>query len=294
MIHSMTGFGRGEAEVNGVEATVEIRSVNKRFCEVRVRMPRTLAEKESEVQKRVKDAFGRGRFKVQVQVAQAEAAAVPLQVDTEVAQAYRQLLEDLRSAADLDDAPIRLEHLMEHGDVFEPLDAEEQAAEDGWPAIQQALSEAIEALQAMRRQEGRALHDDLAQRIDNLEAELEQARERAPERVEEHRDKLAERLDELAGDDRIDPDRLETEVAILADKLDVTEECVRLESHLELFREALQSDEPIGRKLNFITQEIHREVNTIGSKSNDSTLAHCAVRMKEEVEKIREQIQNVE
>jgi uncharacterized protein (TIGR00255 family) len=295
MIRSMTGFGRGEAEAEGVAATVEMRSVNKRFLETRVNLPRSLAQKEPDVEARVKDAFGRGRIKVQVQVESADEPAVPLQVDKEAARAYHRLLREVRDAAGLDDEPVRLEHLIEQSsDVLKPLDADDDLALSGWPAIERALDEAIEGLQAMRREEGEALHADLEERIGNLEDDLETAQRRAPERVEEHRAKLRERLAEMLDEDRLDEDRLETEMALLADKLDVSEECVRLDSHLNLFREALESDEPVGRKLNFITQEIHREVNTIGSKSNDPELAHCAVRMKEQVEKIREQIQNVE
>lgn len=293
MIKSMTGFGRSTAQVNGIEATVEMRSVNKRFCEVSVRLPRSLSERESDVQALVKKAFGRGRINVQIQVEEAEESAVPLEVDAEVARGYKLLLEDLRQAAGIEE-PVRLEHLLNHSDIFRPIEDGDETAEESWPAIEEALDGAIEELQTMRRQEGRSLQDDLEARINAIGEHLEKAKERAPRRVEEGRQKLKERLQEMMQDDRIDPNRLEEEIAILADKLDVTEECVRLESHLKLFRESLTSDEPVGRKLNFITQEIHREVNTIGSKSNDAELAHQAVQMKEEVEKIREQIQNVE
>jgi uncharacterized protein (TIGR00255 family) len=157
-----------------------------------------------------------------------------------------------------------------------------------------ALDAAIDAMRTMRREEGKALRSDLQDRIDAIEKHLSNIEERAPQRVDERQQRLRGRLEELVEDERIDPDRIETEIAVLADKLDVTEECVRLHSHLTMFREALDSDEPAGRKLKFITQEIHREANTIGAKADDETISRHAVQMKEEIEKIKEQIRNVE
>jgi uncharacterized protein (TIGR00255 family) len=227
-------------------------------------------------------------------VAADEEEALPIDLDTEKALAYKKLLERLSSAAQIQE-PIRLEHLMQFDDLFVASEeARDVAADEMWPAVEAALNEAIDALQSMRAQEGKALRSDLADRIDAIEDNLDTIEDRAPERVRERQARLQERLDELVADDRIDPDRLETEIALLADKLDVTEECVRLRSHLEMFREAMDADEPAGRKLKFITQEIHRESNTIGAKANDETISRCAVEIKEEIEKIREQISNVE
>jgi uncharacterized protein (TIGR00255 family) len=146
----------------------------------------------------------------------------------------------------------------------------------------------------MRVEEGKALHEDLEARTHTIDDHLNAIEERAPKRVEERQAQLRERLSELIADDNIDPDRIETEIAMLADKLDITEECVRLHSHLKMFREALDSEEASGRKLKFITQEIHREANTIGAKADDETISRHAVDMKEEIEKIKEQIRNVE
>jgi uncharacterized protein (TIGR00255 family) len=293
MIASMTGFGEGQATVEGVTATVEIRSVNKRHCDVSVRMPSTLAAHESQVQSHIKQAFERGRFNVRIQVEEAETEALPIEVDADAAAAYKRLLERLRDAAGLNE-PVKLEHLLDFSDIFTTVERDEEEPEEAWEAAQVALGEAIEQLRTMRRQEGRALRDDLEARVSDIEERLDTVEERAPERVEEKRERLTERLEQLVDDDRIDPDRLETEIAILADKLDITEECVRLRSHLEQFREALDNDDAVGRKLKFITQEIHREVNTIGSKANDPEISRAVVPMKEEIEKIREQIRNVE
>ena len=294
MIASMTGFGRGTATVHTITATVEIRAVNNRHCDVSARLPSSLAAHEGDLQAHIKQAFERGRFNVNVQVEGEEDESLPIEVDAERAASYRRLLDRLRNAAGLQ-APIQLEHLLHFSDVFTTVeDEDETVGEEAWDAVQVALGEAIEQLRTMRRQEGQALRTDLEARIDTIDEHLQAVEDRAPERVDTARDRLEKRLARLMDDDRIDPDRLEAEVAILADKLDVTEECVRLHSHLDLFREALANEDAVGRKLKFITQEIHREVNTIGSKANDATITEHAVQMKEAVEKIREQVRNVE
>ncbi|MGI9174988.1 MAG: YicC/YloC family endoribonuclease [Rhodothermales bacterium] len=292
----MTGFGRASLQHQGAEATVEMRSVNNRYCDVSVRLPRALAEREADVQAHVKAAFARGRITVQVQLEQSTDAALSIRVDEEAARAYARLLEHLREAAGFEE-PVRLEHLLRFSDVFTTPDDDEKetgADETAWEAVQAALDEATEALRAMRRQEGEALQADLLARADAIKAALQHVEARAPDRVTEARQKLHDRLQDLLESPRLNEDRLELEITLLADKLDVTEEGVRLRSHLALFREALHSDEPVGRKLNFLAQEMGREINTIGSKANDAEIAHLAVEMKEELEKIREQVQNVE
>lgn len=293
MIDSMTGFGRGQAEVGGVTAIVELRSVNNRFCEISVRLPRNLAHYESEVQARLKRAFSRGRINAQIQVESASDETLPIQVDAEAVRAYSTLLNKVRSAAGIED-PLRLEHLLNYSDIFATQESEDDASAALWTATEKALDQAISEMRQMRRQEGVALMADLQARIDTIEGLLVRVETRAPTRVTEARDKLKSRIRELVEDDRVDGDRLEMEIAMLADRLDVTEECVRLRSHLELFRDALNNENPEGRKLNFISQEINREVNTIGSKANDAEIARIAVEMKDELEKIREQVQNVE
>lgn len=293
MIDSMTGFGRGQAEVKNVAATVELRSVNNRYCEVSARLPRSLGDYESEVQARIKKVFSRGRITVQVQLDAVADEVLPIEVDQDAVRAYTSLLNRLRAAAGVSE-PIRLEHLLNYSDIFTTAETSSDEAELMWEATAAALDQAIEELRRMRRQEGSALLADLEERISAISRLLDSVQERAPVRVEEARQRLRGRLVDLLDDDRIDPDRLETEIAILADRLDITEECVRLRSHLDLFRQSLNSENPEGRKLNFISQEINREVNTIGAKSNDAEVAHLAVQMKDELEKIREQVQNVE
>lgn len=294
MMNSMTGFGRGAATVGTTEATVELRSVNNRYCEVSVRLPGRLNAFEPRIQNVLKAAFARGRIQVQVQVAQhADDAALPVTVNVRVAEAYGKLLRDLRTAAGLD-APVTLANLLTFSDVFQREEEPDAATEDTWQALEAALTGAIESLRAMRSAEGDALERDLTQRLNVIDAKLGAVETHAPERVTAARQRLHERLGELLDDERLDRDRLEVEIALLADKLDITEEIVRLRSHLDLFRQTMGGDKPAGRKLNFLTQEMNREINTIGSKANDTVVSHLAVEMKEALEQIREQVQNVE
>ncbi|HET6566378.1 MAG TPA: YicC/YloC family endoribonuclease [Rhodothermales bacterium] len=294
MITSMTGFGRGSAEVGGASATVEMRSVNSRFCEVSLRVPRDLVIRESDIQNQIRAAFDRGRITVQVQLAQNNEEAIPIEVDAEAARAYTRLLERLREAAGIE-SPVELQHLLTFSDVFKPADEAASAADEAaWQAVRQALAEAIRSMKDMRAQEGAALQSDLMQRLDGIERALAAVEERAPVRITEARERLRHRLAEVVADERINPERLEFEIAVLADRLDVTEECVRLRAHLQAFRSAFDQPEAVGRKLNFLVQEMNREVNTIGSKANDALIAHRAVEMKEELERIREQVQNIE
>lgn len=291
----MTGFGRGHARGDAGAATVELRSTNKRHLNVYVHLPDSMGEAEAEVRSRVEEAFERGQIDVDIDV---EAAAsdddAPVALDADAAMRYKERLERLSAAAQIKQ-PVRLDHLLHFDDVFAAEEEREAAQiQRAWPVVLEALDAAIDALRDMRADEGAALHDDLEGRIDAIGNHLDAIEARAPDRVKERQRRLRDRLGELIEDDRIDPDRLETEIALLADKLDVTEECVRLRSHLTMFREALASDGPSGRKLKFVTQEIHREANTIGAKANDETISRHAVQMKEEIEKIKEQIRNVE
>lgn len=294
MIRSMTGFGRGHASGEEASATVEIQSTNKRHLDIYVHLPDPLPEAENDVRSRMKEAFERGQFDVNVLVELKGSDDLPAALDADAAMRHKERLEQLCAAAQIKE-PIRLDHLLEFEDIFAAEEEREAAKiQRGWPAVTEALDAAIADLQAMRLDEGKALRNDLEKRTIAIAEHLNVIEERAPDRVEERQNQLRERLEELIDDDRVDPDRLETEIALLADKLDVTEECVRLHSHLNMFRETLDAEEPAGRKLKFITQEIHREANTIGAKANDETISSEAVQMKEEIEKIKEQIRNVE
>ena len=256
-------------------------------------MPRTMSAYESDLQTLVKKTFSRGRINVNVQIERTQEEVLPVQVDAKTAQAYHRLLTELREATGIDE-PISLGHLLQFSEVFTPPEERPDAGEQGWAVVRSALAMAIEAMATMRGKEGAALQTELTGRLDGIESRLMIVEKYAPTRVEQARVRLRERLADLFRDERLNPDRLEIEITLLADRLDITEECVRLRSHLNLFREALASDVPVGRRLNFLTQEMNREVNTIGSKANDATIAHVVVDMKEELEKIREQVENTE
>lgn len=292
MLRSMTGFGRGTAREGAADATVEVRTVNGRYAEVTVRGLGDLAEHEAAVQSLVKDAIERGNATVHVTLATG-AASGPLQVDPAAASALGALLRHAAEAAGLAPESVTVADLLRAGDVLVPAPPDPSAAEAAWAAVRAALAEALTRLDAMRQAEGTALADDLGARLDALDALTAEVEARAPVRLEAARQRLRDRLADLADVPDLDPGRLETEAVLLSDKLDVTEETVRLRSHLEQVREALAAPEPVGRRLNFLSQEIGREVNTIGSKANDAEITRLSVSMKEELEKIREQVQNV-
>jgi uncharacterized protein (TIGR00255 family) len=294
MICSMTGFGRGHANTEDATATVEIQSTNKRHLNIFVHLPDPLPEGVSKIRQRLQAAFERGQFDVNVSAELTGAAPLPVDINPELARHHKERLEQLAAAAEIDDS-VRLRHLLAFEDLFGGEEEREAATiQHAWPAVTTALDAAIDDLRAMRKQEGAALRDELEQRTHAIDAHLSAIEERAPTRVHEQQARLRARLQSLMDDESLDRDRIETEMALLADKLDVTEECVRLHSHLEMFRDALTTDTPAGRKLKFVTQEIHREANTIGAKANDETISRHAVEMKEEIEKIKEQIRNVE
>ena len=289
----MTGFGRGTATSGATSATVEVRTVNGRFAEVTVRSPRVLNAHEADLQARVKDVLARGNATVSVSLDRAESEP-PLAVNVEAAGAVGRALRQAAEAAGLSPDAITLADVLRFPEVLQaPASGADAEEAEAWEATRAALDEALERLDAMRDAEGGALDAALREHADDLERHTAEVEARAPRRVEALRQRLTERLEEMLADDRLDRARLETEIALLADKMDVTEETVRLRSHLAQFRDALAADEPVGRRLNFIAQEMNREVNTIASKANDPGLAEHAVGMKEALEKIREQVANV-
>lgn len=289
----MTGFGRAAAELDNITITIEIRSVNNRFCEVLVRSPKELNRWEGEIQNLVKKAFARGRINVQIQLERKQTNLSIVGINKEAAREYGKMLKQLRKAAGISDR-VRLSDITQFPDVFDRNAVESEDDKVVWQVTKAALSAAISDMTSMRATEGAALRRDLEDRVNELERLIAVVEERGPQRVVETKARLREKLDELANDERMNPDRLELEIALVADKLDVTEETVRFRSHTQQFREALDGGGEVGRKLNFISQEMNREVNTIGSKSNDAELTRTVVSMKEELEKIREQVENVE
>jgi len=289
----MTGFGRAEASKDGITATVEIRGVNSRYLDITARLPRTLSQREKDVKEIVRSFVSRGSLTIGVTLEEDSDGTAAVSVNKPAARAYMKLLTELRKAAKIRET-IKLEHLLKFSEVFEvPHDTESD--EGQWSVVGAALRAALEDFGAMRRKEGQELANDLQPRIQWLNETVSSIERLSKERIPAERKRLNERIAQLLEDKTIiDQNRLEVEIALLADKLDVTEECVRFRSHNKFFLEAVAAEESAGRKLNFLVQEMNREANTIGSKTNDAEIAHLVVNIKEELEKIREQLQNVE
>jgi uncharacterized protein (TIGR00255 family) len=288
----MTAFGRGDQAADGFRFTVEIRSVNHRFCDVRVKLPRKYGEFEEEIKKRINEGFSRGRFEVTVTVDESMEKARSLSLDLELARTYSKLLSDLRSELGLQDS-IGLQALLNFRDIFVFQD-DPETRERAWSILQTALEQAITHCSQMRVEEGRAIASDFEERLLELETLTGEIEARAPLVAIEVRDRLHKRIEDLLGEVSLDEGRLLQEVAYLADKSDITEELVRFQSHIQQFQDLLGSNGPHGRQLEFILQEMHREINTVGSKGNDLAIAQKVIQVKTELERFREQLQNVE
>jgi len=293
MISSMTGYGRGEVTRGDITAIAEIRTVNSRYFEVAAKLPRTMTLRENEVKELIRSRFIRGKINVALSIVRENSAGVPLKINTATARTYYKLLNDLRKAVKLKEK-VTLDHLMKFQDIIE-ISEFEKGDEDEWLLVKEALNIAIEEVAAMRLQEGNELEKDLKNRIHALNKSIDEIERIAKTRLPEERIKLEQRVRELSLDQSVvDNKRLELEFALLVDKLDVTEECVRFRSHNKFFLEAFKDVEPSGRKLNFLVQEMNREANTIGAKASSAEISHLVVGIKEELEKIREQLQNIE
>jgi uncharacterized protein (TIGR00255 family) len=289
----MTGFGRAEVNKNGITVSTEVRSVNSRYLDLTLRLPRNFSQREKEMKDIVRTFLNRGNLNIIVKVEHDSNDVVPLKVNKAAAKSYYKLLNEIRKTVKLPEK-VKLEHLLTFSDVLETVD-EEETDETEWELVQESVRQALGSLNAMRFQEGSELAADLEKRIRWMDETLNEVEKLSKERIPEERKNLHERIAELVEDKFvIDQNRLELEIALLVDKLDVTEECVRYRSHNKYFLEALNKNEAAGRKLNFLVQEMNREANTIGSKSSDATIAHLIVGLKEELEKIREQLQNIE
>lgn len=288
----MTGYGRGEASEEGVTAVAEIRSVNSRYFEVNTRLPRSLSLRENDVREIIRAKAGRGKINVVVSIERESANNIPLKVNKAAAKSYVKLLNELRKASGIKEK-VTLDHLLKFSEVIEAGELQSENEKE-WVVVEKAMSKALEELKLMRQKEGGELRIDLESRIQLLQAKIDSIEKLSKERISEQRVRLRERIQQLLSSETVDENRLELEIALLADKLDVTEECVRFRSHNKFFLEALSDKESAGRKLNFLVQEMNREANTIGSKAADASIAHLVVEAKEELEKIREQLQNVE
>jgi uncharacterized protein (TIGR00255 family) len=288
----MTGYGRGESAAERMTIAVELRSVNSRYLEVSARLPRSLSMRENEIKEIIRRRISRGKITMVAFIEKESNGDIPVRINASAAKGYYKLLNDLRKVVKLKQA-VRLEHVLQFSDVLEPIEIESTDDQE-WDVLQRALNEATENLLTMKLNEGEELGKDFRHRIGILEEKLSQIERLAVEQIPHERVRLRERIKQLLEKEPVDEGRLEMEIALLADRLDVTEECVRFRSHNKFFLEALKDKEPAGRKLNFLIQEMNREANTIGSKSSAAEIAHLVVNIKEELERLREQLQNIE
>jgi len=293
VIKSMTGYGRARGELHKRDITVEVRSVNNRYLDCNVKMPRMYAFAEDAVKSCVQKAVSRGKVDVFITVDASAADVAKVNVNMELAAQYADALSQLALICNKEDYQPTPETLSRFPDVLTVTKADEDL--DTVSAdICTVLTEALEAYNAMRAVEGAKLAEDISNRLTNIENYTTQVEARSPETVAEYRAKLTARMEEVLQSTTIDPQRILTEAAIYADKVAVDEETVRLRSHVAQLRTMLDSDEPMGRKMDFLIQEVNRESNTIGSKCNDVSIAQVVIGLKAEVEKMREQVQNVE
>ena len=292
MIKSMTGFGRGHAELNGRDITVEIRAVNHRYYEFSCRLPRSYSFAEEKLKALLQGRISRGKVEVSVLIqntaAVSETITANKEVITEYVLALRAIQEELQLVDDLS-----LSAVMRIPDAFTVVKAE--ADEDQmWEDLKTVAEEALANFITMRETEGERMKADISGRLDTIESNVDFIEQRAPMIVEAYRKKLFDRMTEVLEGKGVDEGRILLEAGIFSEKTAVDEETVRLRSHIAQFREMLESGEPIGRKLDFLVQEMNRETNTIGSKAQDIEVTKIVVDQKSEIEKIREQIQNIE
>ena len=292
MVKSMTGYGRHESVLHGRTLVIELKSVNNRYLDCNVCLPRVYICAEDGVQRRIKAAISRGKVDVYVNIENNTEEAVSVTLNQPVAAGYMEALRTMADTFGLE-SNVSIDLLAKFPDVFKvdkvPEDLEELTAD-----IHAVTEEALRDFDAMRSREGEKLEADLLGRLVTLENFTHQVEQRSPQTVADYRARLTAKLQEVLADRQLDESRVLTEAAIFADKVAVDEETVRLHSHIAQFREMLAGGSPIGRKLDFLIQEMNRETNTIGSKCNNLEISTIVVNMKAEIEKIREQVQNIE
>ena len=292
MVKSMTGFGREHVVANGREIIVEIRSVNHRYYEFTARTPRSYGYLDEKLKAFLKNGISRGKVEASVTIYNQEGTDAEIELNESVAKGYLQALRCSAETLELDD-DLTLTSIMRLPDIFtvvKKTDDEEVI----WNEVKAVAQVALDRFVEMRNVEGQKMYDDISSRLDFIEQTVGKIEAQSPTVSENYRDRLYAKIKEVLGDRNIDEQRVLTEVAIFSEKVAIDEETVRLRSHIAQFRDLIQSNEPVGRKLDFLVQELNREVNTIGSKAQDLSITKMVVDLKSEIEKIREQIQNIE
>lgn len=292
MIKSMTGYGRAQKLVNGMSITVELKSVNHRYFEFTPKVYRGYAFLEDKLKTFLQPLISRGKVECYVLIESIEADDSIVQVNYSLASAYVEAFKALSEKLEIENNTT-VSDLAEKNDIFSvrKAPADEELI---WNSVSEVLSEAVQAFITMRRFEGNKLREDILSRVEKILSIVQEVEISSPKTVRDYYDKLLARINEVLGDVDIDPQRVLTEAAIFADKTAINEETVRLRSHIIQLKELMTCNEPIGRKLDFLVQEINREVNTIGSKGQNVDIAKNVIEIKAEIEKIREQVQNIE
>ncbi len=292
MIKSMTGFGAGDAETADFKVHIEVKAVNQRFLETNYHMPYSMNMFENQLTKKIKEYASRGKLDINIRFQDLRDKAVTVKVDKGLVAAYGQALQEISSQLELS-APVTAAQIASYPDVLK-LNEENADLEAAQPVLMQAMEQALESFVAMREVEGQNIQRDLLARIGTLENFVGELEKLAPEIVAAYRQRLENLLREYLAKEDIEESRIIQEVALFTDKVNYTEETVRLRSHFDQFRQIITAGEPVGRKLDFLIQEMNREINTVASKANSAGAAQFVVDVKSEIEKIREQIQNIE
>jgi uncharacterized protein (TIGR00255 family) len=292
MLKSMTGFGRGEGDTTLGRVVVESRSVNHRYSDINVKLPKRLNLFENRIKEIIRSQVSRGRIDIFLRLDNLGEEKVQLSVDLDLAEQYYRVFHDLKERLRLKDE-ITLNLLAGAKDL---IIAKEELGdiEPYWQEVLPVLKQSLKNMDDMKRLEGESLTKDLQQRLEHITGQLQMIKQQFPLRLRAFLSRLQDRLRSLLEGMETDPSRFQQEVAFLAERTDITEEIVRAESHLVQFRSLLEGNEPVGRKMDFLLQEIHREVNTVSAKANDAEISQRVVEIKSELEKIREQVQNVE
>ena len=292
MVASMTGYGTAELVEENLKATVEISSVNNRFCEIQFRLPKHLSPLESKLKEIILSRITRGKINVALSWEEASPVASYVKLNEEAADVYFNIMKQLKERYGLS-GDIRLDQFFSLPDLVK-VEKEEPDLERAWDVVSQITQKALEKFNQMRKAEGEKLAQDMIERISRLDQTIPEIERLTPRSVEGYRKKLQSRIKELLDNSTVDEHRLELEVALMAEKCDVTEECVRFRSHNQQFLSAVKEDAPVGKRLTFLLQEMNREANTIGSKAADAQISQKVIFLKEEIEKLREQVQNIE
>lgn len=293
MLLSMTGFGRSELKRDGISVSVEIKSLNSRFLEVIPKIPKILQSREFEIRELVRQRILRGKVTISIDVAIEPMYQMPVKVNFDVLTNLLKVLREVKKKAKIK-GDIKLEHLLMFREVFETNQVNE-ISDEQWEVVRTAIDEAIDKLISSRQREGTEILKDVESRINLISNNLEKILTLSEQSLKAKQSLLKQKIEEVFKDVEFDKNRLESELVWLANKLDVTEECVRLKSHIKFFLDTLKSDDiAVGRRLNFLLQEMLREATTIGAKTEDAEITYLVIAIKEEIEKIREQLQNVE